>query len=109
MTLDPQRVYDKLEALAVRQATIIQSQKDDRAQNKEEHGEINTHLQASNGDMQELRREFNEGKVAQKIDQAANEAVEKTLKRGVAFILAAIALASTVVPIVFIIESRIGS
>lgn len=106
MTLDAQHVYDKLEALATTQATIVQKQKDGAEQNSSDHAEINAHLKRGNGDMQELRREFNEDKVARQVDQATSKAIEDTVKRGVVAIVACITLAATLVPVVFVIVSK---
>jgi len=57
MTTEEQ-VYGKLEELAVTQATIITTVEANAAQDKSEHRVIIQHLERTNGDLAELREDF---------------------------------------------------
>lgn len=58
--VDADRIYSELQALAVTQGKIVTQQAADSQANASEHAIVTQHLARSNGDMAELRKDFDE-------------------------------------------------
>lgn len=69
--------------------------------------ELEKRAAEANGHVEELQRRYNASQVLVKVDTAATEAIRATVLTASKLIVATIALASTVVPTVFVVVSRL--
>ncbi len=99
--MDEARVYDKLEELAVSQASIISTQESECKENKNAHSQIISHLQVTNGDIADLRRDFDDKAITDANTQGRIQGTIDTMKGLGAVIMAAVAATGTATGIVF--------
>jgi len=114
MVLDPNKVYDKLEKLAVEQGKIQVRQKEAMRAHKEEHQEIRGDITivreyqvVQNGNLETLRKEFDENMEADKIAKVAADAVGQLVDKWSKRIVGAILAAGALVPALFILVDRL--
>ncbi len=101
MFVDDAKLYGKLEELAVSQATIIATQESEHRSNKDSHGQMIAHLQITNGDIAELRRDFDEKAIVDAADKGRLQGTLDTLRIMVVVIVAITTVAASVTGITF--------
>ena len=101
MFVDEGKLYGKLEELAVSQATIIATQESENRSNKDSHEQMIAHLQITNGDIAELRRDFDGKAIVDAADKGRLQGTLDTLRIMVSIIVAITTVTASIAGITF--------
>ena len=101
MFVDEGKLYGKLEELAVSQATIIATQESEHRSNKDSHEQMITHLQITNGDIAELRRDFDEKAIIDAADKGRLQGTIDTVRTIMAITMGFVVTTGSITAVVF--------